>query len=79
MGSEILNVAVVGASKRGSNVVRNFAIANRCNMVCVESRFRYKEIEPGVLKCLDLDEEAPLPADTAIGKKSYDELKPKGD
>jgi UDP-2-acetamido-3-amino-2,3-dideoxy-glucuronate N-acetyltransferase len=40
-------------------------------MVCAESGFRYKEIEKGILKCLDLDEDKPLPADLAVGKTSY--------
>lgn len=44
-------------------------------MVCAESGFRYKEVEPGVVRCLDLDEEQPLPADMAIGEKSYREFK----
>jgi UDP-2-acetamido-3-amino-2,3-dideoxy-glucuronate N-acetyltransferase len=42
---------------------------------CPENRFRYKEIEPGVLRCLDLDEEATLPAELSKGTKSYKELK----
>ena len=46
-------------------------------MVCPESKFRYKEVAPGVLKCLDLDEESPLPAELAVGKKCYDEFKRK--
>jgi len=29
-------------------------------MICAESKYRYKEIEPGVMRCLDLDEEAPI-------------------
>ncbi|MEN6504474.1 MAG: acyltransferase [Planctomycetaceae bacterium] len=44
-------------------------------MRCPESGFRYKEVSPGVLRCLDLDEEAPLPANLAVGTKSYDEFK----
>lgn len=44
-------------------------------MVCPESGFRYREVEGGVLRCLDLDEEAPLPADMAIGVKRYDDFK----
>jgi UDP-2-acetamido-3-amino-2,3-dideoxy-glucuronate N-acetyltransferase len=44
-------------------------------MVCPESGYHYKEVKPGVLKCLDLDEEAPLPADKAKGTLSYDEFK----
>ncbi len=30
-------------------------------MVCPESKFRYKEVSAGVLRCVDLDEEKPLP------------------
>lgn len=32
------------------------------NLVCPESGWRYKEVEPGVLRCLDWDEDKPLPA-----------------
>jgi len=46
-------------------------------MVCPESGLRYKEVQPGVLKCLDLDEEAPLPPEMAVGKLTYDEFKQK--
>jgi len=46
-------------------------------MICAESGYRYKEVEPGVMRCLDLDEETPLPPDEAIGRVSYDELKRK--
>jgi UDP-2-acetamido-3-amino-2,3-dideoxy-glucuronate N-acetyltransferase len=44
-------------------------------MICKESGYRYKETEPGVLKCLDLDEDAPLPADKAAGNVFYRDLK----
>ena len=44
-------------------------------MVCPESGYRYNEIEPGVLRCLDLDEESPLPADQASGCQPYDSFK----
>jgi UDP-2-acetamido-3-amino-2,3-dideoxy-glucuronate N-acetyltransferase len=44
-------------------------------MVCDESGYRYREVEPGVVRCLDLDEEAPLPAEQKIGKVSYAELR----
>jgi UDP-2-acetamido-3-amino-2,3-dideoxy-glucuronate N-acetyltransferase len=44
-------------------------------MRCPESGFRYQEVTPGVLRCLDLDEELPLPASMAVGTKTYDELK----
>ncbi len=46
-------------------------------MICAESDYRYKEVKPGVVRCLDLDEEAPLPPDDAIGKSPYDDLKRK--
>ncbi len=46
-------------------------------MICAESSYRYKEVELGVMRCLELDEEAPLPPDEAIGRVSYDELKRK--
>jgi len=46
-------------------------------MSCPESGYRYKEAEPGVLRCIDLDEDSPLPPDKAIGKVSYNELKRK--
>jgi len=44
-------------------------------MHCPEHGFRYQEIHPGVLQCLDLDEEAPLPAEASKSDKSYKELK----
>jgi len=46
-------------------------------MICPESGYRYKEVEPGVVRCLDLDEDAPLPPDKAVGKVSYQDLKRK--
>jgi UDP-2-acetamido-3-amino-2,3-dideoxy-glucuronate N-acetyltransferase len=42
---------------------------------CPESQLRYREVEPGVLRCLDLDEEAPLPATLATGTKAYRSFK----
>jgi UDP-2-acetamido-3-amino-2,3-dideoxy-glucuronate N-acetyltransferase len=47
-------------------------------MTCPESGYRYREIEPGVLKCLDLDEEHPLPAELSVGTVSYDDFKQGG-
>ena len=44
-------------------------------MRCPESGLRYREEEPGVLRCLDLDEEAPLPPELTQGKITYDEFK----
>ncbi|MDA3833875.1 MAG: acyltransferase [Spirochaetales bacterium] len=45
-------------------------------MTCPESKLRYKE-EQGVLTCLDLGEDAPLPEELAVGKLVYDEIKQK--
>src|SRR5881296_2055802 len=44
-------------------------------MRCPESGYRYKEVDSGVLRCLDLDEEAPLPTELSNGTKSYRQLK----
>ncbi|MFH0920145.1 MAG: acyltransferase [Fibrobacterota bacterium] len=44
-------------------------------MKCPESGLKYKEASPGVLRCLDLDEEAELPTEMKVGKLSYRELK----
>ena len=46
-------------------------------MTCPESGYRYKEFPAGVVRCLDLDEEAPLPAEKAVGKIPYDDFKKK--
>ncbi|PNU18673.1 N-acetyltransferase [Geothermobacter hydrogeniphilus] len=46
-------------------------------MTCPESGLRYREEEPGLLRCLDLDEDAPLPEKMAVGSVVYDELKQK--
>jgi UDP-2-acetamido-3-amino-2,3-dideoxy-glucuronate N-acetyltransferase len=32
------------------------------NLICPESGWRYREVEPGVLRCLDWPEDNPLPA-----------------
>ena len=44
-------------------------------MLCPESGFRYREAQPGVLRCLDLDEEAPLPPEQASGRVAYEDVK----
>jgi len=44
-------------------------------MRCPESGYRYQEVEPGVLRCLDLDEDAPLPSELSVGSKSYRQIK----
>jgi UDP-2-acetamido-3-amino-2,3-dideoxy-glucuronate N-acetyltransferase len=44
-------------------------------MICPESGLKYKEVEKGVLRCLDLGEEEALPPEMATGKISYDDAK----
>ena len=44
-------------------------------MRCPETGFCYREVSPGVLKCLDLDEDASLPPELTKGTKGYKELK----
>lgn len=43
--------------------------------VCPESRLRYQLLNNCQVKCLDLDEDAPLPPELAKGEKRYDDLK----
>jgi UDP-2-acetamido-3-amino-2,3-dideoxy-glucuronate N-acetyltransferase len=50
-------------------------IEKNAEMVCPESGFRYREVEPGVVRCLDLDEESPLPQNLSWGSKTYDQFK----
>jgi UDP-2-acetamido-3-amino-2,3-dideoxy-glucuronate N-acetyltransferase len=44
-------------------------------MRCPESGYRYTETTPGVLRCLDLGEDQPLPEDLKTGHKAYREFK----
>jgi len=44
-------------------------------LICPESNFKYREISPGILTCLDLNEEEPLPNELSQGIKGYDEFK----
>lgn len=48
-------------------------------MICPESGYRYQETKPGLVRCLDLDEEALLPEAFRKGTKNYRELKGKKD
>ena len=45
--------------------------------ICPESGLRYREVEQGILRCLDLDEDDPLPEKLSVGKLFYRELKQK--
>lgn len=44
-------------------------------MKCPESGYRYQEVQPGAVRCLDLDEEAPLPPEQRVGKVSYRDIR----
>jgi UDP-2-acetamido-3-amino-2,3-dideoxy-glucuronate N-acetyltransferase len=44
-------------------------------MRCPETGYRYKEVEAGALRCLDLEEEACLPPELNTGSKSYRQFK----
>ena len=46
-----------------------------CAMICPGSGFRYKEVQPGVLHCLDFDEESALPAEPSKRRKSHNQFK----
>jgi UDP-2-acetamido-3-amino-2,3-dideoxy-glucuronate N-acetyltransferase len=46
-------------------------------LICPESGYRYR-LEDGALRCLDLDEEAPLPPEEAVGVIRYRDLAKKG-
>lgn len=42
--------------------------------VCPESGYRYS-LKGGAMRCLDLDEESPLPPELAVGERDYDSFK----
>ncbi|UCH85790.1 MAG: N-acetyltransferase [Candidatus Latescibacterota bacterium] len=42
--------------------------------ICPESKLRYQETETGVLRCLDVGEDDPLPDDMKVGRVYYDDL-----
>jgi UDP-2-acetamido-3-amino-2,3-dideoxy-glucuronate N-acetyltransferase len=46
-------------------------------MVCPESGFRYREQQPGILRCLDMDEDESLPPEMSVGEKPYEDFKKK--
>lgn len=44
-------------------------------MVCPESGYRYQLNNDGIMKCLDLNEDAVLPDDLKVGQKAYEDFK----
>jgi UDP-2-acetamido-3-amino-2,3-dideoxy-glucuronate N-acetyltransferase len=47
-------------------------------MVCPESGLRFREVSPGVVRCLDIDEEAPLPPELTKSTRPYREFMRRG-
>jgi UDP-2-acetamido-3-amino-2,3-dideoxy-glucuronate N-acetyltransferase len=62
----------VGWMSRHGHRLRTDAAGQMC---CPEAGYRYREVEPGVLRCLDLPEDAPLPSALTKGAQSYREIK----
>jgi UDP-2-acetamido-3-amino-2,3-dideoxy-glucuronate N-acetyltransferase len=46
-------------------------------LVCPESGLRYRQEAPGLLRCVDLDEDAPLPESLRTGERSYRDVRPR--
>jgi len=44
-------------------------------LVCPESGLRYREQQPGVLRCLDVSEDVALPENLRVGTQYYDDFK----
>jgi UDP-2-acetamido-3-amino-2,3-dideoxy-glucuronate N-acetyltransferase len=61
----------------GRHGVRLPALDGDGIMTCPESGLRYREVEAQVVRCLDVDEEQPLPADMNLGSRLYREFRPR--
>lgn len=60
----------VPAVRRAWMSRHGYRLVDRCSdgvMVCSESGWHYKEVEPGVLRCLDWPEDSPLPQSKGVG------------
>jgi UDP-2-acetamido-3-amino-2,3-dideoxy-glucuronate N-acetyltransferase len=62
----------IGWMSRHGHVLRPGASGE---MQCPESGYRYRETSSGILQCLDLDEDHPLPTNLRTGTIGYDDLK----
>jgi UDP-2-acetamido-3-amino-2,3-dideoxy-glucuronate N-acetyltransferase len=47
---------------------------NSNHAICPESNYRYEKVEE-MVRCLDLEEDKPLPDKLSVGSKSYDDFK----
>jgi UDP-2-acetamido-3-amino-2,3-dideoxy-glucuronate N-acetyltransferase len=59
-------------SRHGHKLIKKNSEGTYC---CPESKLRYKETTDHGLKCLDLDEETPLPENLRNGSARYDDFK----
>ena len=66
VGNPALQIA--GMSRHGHTLE---LASDVCAMICQGGGFRCKEVQAGVLHCLDFDEESALPAELSNGTKSY--------
>lgn len=65
-----------GYVSRHGHVLTRTLEPSDATYTCPESGLRYR-FENGVFRCLDLDEDAPLPENMRVGTKTYDDFKKK--
>ena len=61
-------------SRHGHVLCKYNESVEEATYTCPESGYRYR-LTGGIMKCLDLDEEAPLPKELSVGLKNYDSFK----
>ena len=61
-------------SRHGHILCKFGEVREGVTYVCPESKLKYA-YQNGVMHCLDLDEEAPLPPELSVGEKDYDSFK----
>lgn len=61
-------------SRHGHILCKFDEVREGVTYVCPESKFKYA-YQNGLMRCLDLDEEAPLPPELSVGEKDYDSFK----
>ena len=61
-------------SRHGHILCKFDEVREGVTYICPESNFKYA-YHNGMMRCLDLDEEAPLPPELSVGEKDYDSFK----
>ena len=61
-------------SRHGHILCKYDVVREGVTYICPESKYRYR-LSDGTMKCLDLDEEDPLPNELAVGTRDYDSYK----